>query len=51
MQVDVDKNNQRVQDLRADALRTVVDDIKKQTNLQQLEVQSLRETILKQRSP
>jgi hypothetical protein len=48
-QADTDKGLRTLQDERAVALRNAVDDIKKKQDLQQLEIQSLRETILNQR--
>ncbi len=46
---ELDKSTQKIQDERASALQKVVDEIKRKQDLQQLEVQSLRETILNQR--
>ncbi len=48
-QSEVDKGSQTMQIERAAALKGVVDDLKKKQDLLQLEVQSLRETILNQR--
>jgi hypothetical protein len=48
-QADLDKNQKTLQDERAVALRNAVDEVKKKQDLQQLEIQSLRETILEQR--
>ena len=49
VQADADKNQKTLQDERAVALRNAVDEVKKKQDLQQLEIQSLRETILNQR--
>lgn len=48
-QAEMDKNQKALQDERAIALRNAVDEVKKKQDLQQLEIQSLRETILEQR--
>jgi len=48
-QADMDKNEKALQSERAVALRNAVDEVKKKQDLQQLEIQSLRETILNQR--
>ncbi len=48
-QSEVDRGAKQLQDERAIALRGVVDETKKKQDLLQLEVQSLRETILNQR--
>jgi hypothetical protein len=48
-QSEMDKNQKTLQDERAIALRNAVDEVKKKQDLQQLEIQSLRETILEQR--
>jgi hypothetical protein len=49
-QAETDKNKQALQDDRYTALKGAVDDIKKKQDLQQLEIQNLRETILQGRS-
>jgi len=49
-QAEADKNKQILQDDRAAALKVAVDDIKKKQDLQQLEIQNLRETILQGRT-
>lgn len=48
-QSEMDRNQKTLQDERAIALRNAVDEVKKKQDLQQLEIQSLRETILEQR--
>jgi len=48
-QAKTDINTQRLQDERASALKSAVESIGKKQELQQLEIQSLRETILNQR--
>ncbi len=51
MQADLDRGTQKLQEERALALRGAVDAVDKNQKLQQLEIQNLRETVLKQRSP
>jgi hypothetical protein len=49
LQADVDKGTQKLQEERATTLAAAVKDVSQKQNLQQLEIQNLRETILNQR--